>query len=166
MKKKTSLQVVAGWPSKAEAASIVSLLLKDHRAMRQLMEKINSKRSTPRTIVATFGKLEQLVKSHMKAEEEALLNRIREHELFEDKAKEGIEEHRVHELVMANVHRVRDIERKAIHAHIFCEILEHHLKEEEKGLFPRVQKRVALSTRKKIGAVFAKKRHESSAAAS
>jgi hemerythrin superfamily protein len=158
MKKKSKLQIISQANVSFDSAGVVTLLLKDHRAMRELMEKIDSPRATQRAIFAAYAKLEKLVHSHMKAEEESLLHRLKDHKLFEDKAKEGIEEHRVHELIMAHVHRIKDPERRAIHMHIFCEVLEHHLKEEETKLFPRVQKNIALTTRKKIGKIFAKKR--------
>jgi hypothetical protein len=152
------LQKVANQPQHPSSQSVVSLLLKDHRAMRSLMEKIKSPRSNPPNILSAFKKLEKLVYSHMRAEETSLLFRISEHEIFEDEAMEGIEEHKIHELVMENIHRLRDQERKITHIKIFCEFLEHHLDEEEEDLFPAFKKHTALSTRKKIGAIFLKKR--------
>ncbi len=156
--KRTKLQRVADQPEPINAQSVVSLLLKDHRAMRKLMEKIKSPRSTPAKIFSAFKILEKLVYSHMRAEETSLLFRIKEHEIFEDEAVEGIEEHKIHEMVMTNLHRLKDKERKQTHIKIFCEFLEHHLDEEEEDLFPAFKKYTALSTRKKSGVIFMKKR--------
>jgi hemerythrin superfamily protein len=157
-KKPSKLQKVSLQPKHPESKNVVSLLLKDHKAMRKLMGQIKSKRSKSVKIFSSFKKLEKLVYSHMKAEESSLLNKIVEHPIFEDEAKEGIEEHRIHETVMEGVHRLKDKERQITHIKIFCEFLEHHLDEEEEDLFPAFKKYTALSTQKKIGAAFMKKR--------
>lgn len=157
MSKKSKLQKVAQ-ESMPMDKSVVALLLKDHRAMKDLMSSIKSKRATPSKILAIFKRLEKLVYSHMRAEETSLLHKINEHEIFEDEAVEGIEEHKIHELVMKNIHRLKDRDRKITNIKIFCEFLEHHLKEEENDLFPMFTKYTALSTRKKMGAKFMKRR--------
>ncbi len=158
-RKKTKLRKVAE-KSQPMDKNVVALLLKDHRSMKKLMASIKSQRATHAKIFSSFKKLEKLVYSHMKAEETSLLHRIQDHKVFEDEANEGVEEHRIHELVMKNVHKLSDKERRVTQIKIFCEFLEHHLKEEENDLFPAFNKYAALSTRKKIGAIFLKRRKD------
>jgi hemerythrin superfamily protein len=143
------------------AAGIITLLLKDHRAMRELMAQVKSKRSTDAKIVSSFKKLEKLVLSHVKAEERALLEVLKSHPKFEDDAVEGIEEHEIHRVILAGIHQTQDHARKIVRMGIFCEILEQHLDEEEEDLFPDFKKYAALSTRKKIGGEFLKVRKAS-----
>ena len=157
MSKKSKLQKVA-LEAHAMDKNVVALLLKDHRAMKKLMGKIKSPRSKTAQIFSAFKKLEKLVHSHMRAEETSLLHKLKGHEKFEDQVEEGIEEHKIHETVIAGIHRLKDKDRKKTQIKIFCEFLEHHLEEEETELFPQFNKYAALSTRKKMGATFMKRR--------
>lgn len=128
--------------------------------MRKLMAKIKSPRSDKPKIFRSFRQLEKLVDSHMKSEEKSLLHRIKDHEKFEDEAEEGIEEHKIHRLVLSNIHKIKDKDRKTTQIKIFCEFLEHHLEEEEKDLFPKFKKYVASTTEKKMGSIFLLKRKQ------
>jgi hemerythrin-like domain-containing protein len=140
--------------------TVIGLLLKDHKAMRVLMKKVKSHRTTPKKTHAAFHLLEKLVRSHVKAEEFSLLKRINEHPKFEDHAKESIEEHHIHEHVLVGISKISDPDRKITQIKIFCELLEDHIDEEEEKLFPRVKKYAALKTRKKMGELFLKRRKE------
>jgi len=139
---------------------VVTLLLKDHKAMRQLMAKIKSHRSSPALVVRSFVALEKLVISHMAAEESALLRHLKVHPKFKSEALEGWEEHRIHEQIFQGIRQLQSPERKQMRMKIYCEILEHHLHEEEEDLFPNYRKYFALSTRKKDGRKFLRKRLE------
>jgi hypothetical protein len=158
-KKKTSPKPVASEPN---SEGIVTLLLKDHRAMKELMSDLKTPRYTNRQRFAVFAKLEKLVHSHMIAEEKALLERIKNHPKLKDDAVEGLEEHEIHRVVIASIHRVSDPDRRFVRMKSFCEILEHHLREEEEDLFPKFKKNTARVTRKKIGKTFLKARRKSS----
>lgn len=139
---------------------VVDLLLKDHRAMKLLMSRIRSPKRTSTQIISTFNKLKKLVKSHVAAEEYGLLRVIMDHPRFESNAHEGYEEHRVHEYILNGIQTVTDPKRKAEQMKAFCEILEHHLEEEEEELFPRVKKLLAKSSGEKLGKRFLRKRKQ------
>lgn len=156
--KKSKLQKLAESDTQKSSSGVITLLLKDHRAMRKLMATVKSPRSTNAKKVSSFKTLEKLVRSHVKAEEKALLKRIDKHEVFEDEAVEGIEEHRIHNKVMSDIHLIQSPKRKLTRMKIFCEFLEHHLDEEEEDLFPKFRKYAALTTRKKMGTIFLEKR--------
>ena len=141
-----------------QCSSIVTLLLKDHKAMRLLMVKIHSSRSSNALIARTYTTLEKLVYSHMAAEELALLNHLKAHPKFEDEALESYEEHRIHEQIFDGIAKLKNTDRALMRMKIYCEILEHHLQEEEEELFPQYKKYFALSTRKKAGRKFFNKR--------
>lgn len=149
-------------PAKPEfhADGVIDLLMKDHRAFRILMAKIRSPRKKPNQIISHFNKLKKLVKSHVAAEEYGLLRVIMDHPRFESNAHEGYEEHRVHEYILNGIQTVTDRKRKVEQMKAFCEILEHHLDEEEEELFPRVKKLLAKSSRKKLGKRFLRKRKQ------
>lgn len=154
MPKKSKLQKIASSNKPESVHSVVKLLLADHKLMRKLMGQINSKKATAAQKTKAFGELEKVIKPHVKAEENTFLNLIKDNPKFKDLAVEGYEEHRVHETVLSGIHKLRDKDRKIEQMKIFCEILEHHLDEEEDDLFPRFKKYAAMSTRKKIGKEF------------
>jgi hypothetical protein len=157
--RKTKKTVPAPEPT---SEGIVTLLLRDHRAMKELMSDLKTPRYTNRQRFAVFSKLEKLVHSHMIAEEKALLERIKNNPKLKDDAIEGLEEHEIHRVVIASIHRVADADRRFVRMKSFCEILEHHLREEEEDLFPKFKKNTAKVTRKKIGKTFLKARRKSS----
>lgn len=133
------------------AHSIVKLLLEDHRLLRKLMEEVKSQRATPAGVRKKFSELEAVVASHVKAEEKTFLALVKDHPAFEDHALESYEEHRVHDMIFAGIRKTRDVKRKTEQMKIYCEILEHHLDEEEEDLFPRFKRLFASSTQKKAG---------------
>lgn len=140
--------------------NVVALLLKDHRAMRKLMAKVDSPRSTPGSVFKAFRALENLVTSHMAAEELAVVNALKDHPKFKDKALESYEEHRIHEHIFVGIKKLKAKDRKLMQMKIYCEMLEHHLKEEEHDLFPRYKAYFALSSRKTAGKKFLRTRQK------
>lgn len=146
--------------SEPSMAGIITLLLKDHQAMKELMVALKEAKQN-RTRFSIFKKLEKLVHSHMIAEEKALLNHIKDNPKLEDEAVEGIEEHEIHRVVISSIHRVKDPDRRYVRMKSFCEILEHHLREEEEELFPKYKMNTAATTRRKVGRAFLKTRKKS-----
>ncbi len=155
---KTKLQNVALNDQPVDGHGIVYMLLKDHKAMKKLMAKIKSQRSTNVQIKSNYKKLIMVVRSHVKAEERSLLNLLKTHPVFKDMSTESYQEHRVHEYVIHGVAQEKNPDSKLEQMKAFCEILEHHLKEEERDLFPRFKKYAAKSTRLKLGKRFLKVR--------
>jgi hemerythrin superfamily protein len=153
-KKKSPLKKMSISDATQSVHEIIKLLIADHKLMRTFMSKVKSQKSSKAQSMAAFAKLTKTVQSHVKSEESSLLSLIKDHPKFEDMAVEGIEEHRVHENVLAGIHKLKDKDRKVEQMKIYCEILEHHLDEEEDELFPKFKKYAATSTRKKIGKKF------------
>ena len=151
---KSKLQAVAQNDQPVDGHGIVYMLLKDHKAMKKLIAEIKSQRSDDKTVKSSYKKLILVVRSHVKAEEGSLLNLLKTHPLFKDMSTESYQEHRVHEYVISGVATEKDPKAKVEQMKAFCEILEHHLKEEEHDLFPRFKKYAAKSTRQKLGKRF------------
>jgi hemerythrin superfamily protein len=158
--KKGKLRELADSHTTQSAHGVVKLLLADHELMRKLMDRVKSQKATPARQKQAFRELDRTVQSHVKAEESTFLKMIKNHPKFKDRALEGYEEHRVHETIVSGIKHVRDQTRQVEQMKIFCEILEHHLDEEEEYLFPRFKKYAALSTRRKMGKRFLKVRKQ------
>ncbi len=147
-KQLVDVEFASGFPG------VIVLLLKDHEAMREIMAKIDSPRSIPSAVFKHFSRLEDLVNSHMAAEESALVNHLKHHPKFKDEALESYEEHRIHEHIFVGIKKLKNKERKLAQMKIYCEMLEHHLKEEEHDLFPQYKAYFALSSSKAAGKKF------------
>ncbi len=148
--KKSKLQKVSA-QAETSPYSIVKLLLEDHKLLRKLMDQVKSQKASPAQVKKMFFELKKVVQSHVKAEERTFLALIKDHPAFEDHALESYEEHRVHEMIFAGIAKTSKPERKLEQMKIYCEILEHHLDEEEEDLFPKFKKIFASSTQKKAG---------------
>ena len=157
MKKTTKLKAVS---QKGEmgAHTVVKLLLADHKLLRTLMKKVKSHKASPKDSIKAFTVLKKAVYSHVKAEERTFLALIKDHPAFKDHVLESYEEHRIHEYIYAGITKVKETERKVQQMKSFCEVLEHHLDEEEEDLFPRFKKHFAKSTNKKVGRNYSKVR--------
>ncbi len=151
---KSRLQAVAQNDQPVDGHGIVYMLLKDHKAMKKLMATIKSQRSDDKLIASTYRELIRVVRSHVTAEEKSLLNLLKTHPYFKSMSTESYQEHRVHEYVIGGVAKEKNQKSKIEQMKAFCEILEHHLKEEERDLFPRFKKYAAKSTRQKMGRRF------------
>lgn len=137
---------------------IVKLLLADHKLLRSLMQEIKSQKADPKQVKKAYKKLKRAVSSHVKAEERTFLDLIKDHPAFKGHVLESYEEHRVHEYIFEGIKKVKDTDRKIEQMKIYCEILEHHLDEEEEDLFPRFKKTFAQKTRKKAAVNYSKVR--------
>lgn len=157
MPKQTKLEKVSN-QKEISSHEIVKLLLADHKLLRSLMKEIKSQGAKPKQVKKSYKQLLAAVKSHVKAEEKTFLDLIKHHPNFIDHALESREEHRVHEYIFAGIKKVKDPERKGEQMKIFCEILEHHLDEEEEDLFPLFKKTFATSTSKKAAVQYSKVR--------
>ncbi|WP_413568410.1 hemerythrin domain-containing protein [Bdellovibrio sp. HCB117] len=127
-------------------ASIYDMLKKDHREVEQLFEKIEDCLDGEEYAEAEhlFDTLKTELTAHAKAEEqvfyEPLKTAAKEKE-GEELAWEGGEEHHVMALLLNELSRM-DAEEEEWKAKIkvLCEIVEHHVEEEEGEIFPQAKK--------------------------
>lgn len=163
MSKRSKLEKVSD-QKEISPHGIVKLLLADHKLLRDLMKKIKSQKASRKEIKKSYKELKAQVESHVTAEEKTFLDLIKDHPSFKDHALESREEHRVHEYVFAGIKKVKDSERQAEQMKIYCEMLEHHLDEEEEDLFPLFKKTFATSTSKKAAVHYSEVRKKTDTA--
>jgi hemerythrin superfamily protein len=114
------------------------LLESQHRKVEALFKKLESARSEPAPL------LEELAGSlaaHMAIEQELFYPRVKE--IDDDLVNESLEEHSVAELALKRL-LATDPEDEAFAARVTAlkELILHHVEEEEKELFPKVEKAV------------------------
>jgi len=119
-----------------EQMKATSLLDSQHRKVEALFKKLEGGRSDPATV------LEELANSlaaHMAIEQEIFYPRVKEVEA--DLINESFEEHAVAELALKRL-LMTDHEEESFQARVTTlkELIEHHVQEEEKELFPKVEK--------------------------
>jgi hypothetical protein len=87
--------------------------------------------------------------AHMVIEEHIFYPRIRE--LMKDVIEESFEEHAVARFELARLMTARGEDKKA-RATVLKELIEHHVKEEEEEMFPKVKKEVSKEELESLGA--------------
>ena len=151
MSNESRLKEVADSNIEEASNGIVKLLIADHDYMRRLMGIIKSENASDDVIERTFEELTHIVAAHVKAEEKTFFKLIKDNPAFEDEVLESYEEHRIHETVVESIRTVDDRTRRVQQMKIFCEMLVHHIDEEEEDLFPKFKKFSSESVQKKIG---------------
>ena len=116
----------------------ILLLETDHRRFEQLLKE--GEDTTERAVKGRGEVLDALTSElnvHEAIEEQILYPALRPHAEAHDIVLEGIEEHHVADIIIKELHQVRkDNEKWGAKFKVLKESLEHHIKEEERMMFP------------------------------
>jgi hemerythrin superfamily protein len=129
------------------------LLKKQHRMVEKLFKQAE-KAQEPRQRRQLVGQIVEALKLHTQIEEEVFYPAVRE--LGTSKAEEMIdeafEEHHVVDLVLAELPEVDpEDERFEAKITVLSELVEHHVEEEEKEMFPLAEKKLGAERIKELG---------------
>ncbi|WP_413290389.1 hemerythrin domain-containing protein [Bdellovibrio sp. HCB337] len=130
---------------------LVSALKKDHQSLKKLYSAGLQKKTTLEEKKRIFKKLSVLVPAHSKSEEQALYSNITELSRIEHFAYEGFEEHHLVDQLIRELKTVRENHVWEAKFTVVCELLQHHIDEEEKDLFPKINKMLSPDIRKELG---------------
>jgi hemerythrin-like domain-containing protein len=115
-----------------------SLLESQHRKVEALFKKLQSGRSDAES---TLEELANSLAAHMAIEQELFYPRVKE--VDEDLVNESYEEHAVAELALKRLIATSpEDEAFAARATVLEELIHHHVEEEEKELFPKIEKAI------------------------
>lgn len=132
---------------------VFSLLKQDHKEAKQLFEKIEN--STSRAIKLrekTMQQLAQELEMHTSLEEEILYPRLKQIDDLKDMILESYEEHHVAtQLLQEITEMTADEEQWKAKVTVLKEIIEHHVREEEKELFPKAHKAIGKEEAAELG---------------
>ena len=128
-----------------EPTDLVSAIEKDHDGLRQFIDVLKDTKQDMKERRRAYELFSALLKSHSEAEEIAV------YEAIENKSKlnlvlrieEGYVEHQVASDVMARMEKAKDPKVWSAHANVLAELVEHHLDEEEKKMFPLVREQIS-----------------------
>ena len=121
---------------------IVAAVKEDHRALRNYLGTLKDTEQDMTDRRRAYAGFSALLKSHTVAEEKAVYaptTKLAGREMH-IKVAEGFVEHKLAEDIMKRLERATDPLAWSAHANVLAEIVEHHLKEEEKSLLPLIRK--------------------------
>lgn len=140
--------------------NLIDLIKRDHDTLRQMLEKLDS--TTERAVKTRrtqFERVRQELVVHAHVEEAVLYTAIRDRPETHDMTLEGYEEHHVINVMLDELGRLPvDTEAWGAKIGVLREIVEHHLEEEERDLFPQVRKLFDAETLATLGERFAEGR--------
>ena len=139
--------VFSGQPRNIEAALKI-----DHDGLRNFLKLLKDTKAPMTERKRAYSSFSALLKSHSDAEEKvvyATSDLLSGHELH-IKIAEGFVEHQLANDLMKRIEKAKDPVEWSAHANVISEIVEHHLKEEERDLFPLIRKKAPAGLDKKM----------------
>jgi hemerythrin-like domain-containing protein len=138
------------------AKDAISILKKDHQTVRELLGKLESARMRPsKTRETLLSQIEHEVKVHSQLEKEIFYPAFKESVPKKDEQIlyfESLEEHRLVDTVIDEFHEEQqDDESFAARCKVLSDLLEHHLQEEERELFPVAKKSMDSDMLRELG---------------
>lgn len=120
--------------------SILNTLAQEHRRFETLLAELAQTPSgDAQTRLRVFGELQSSLIAHTRAEEEVVYRVLRERLPDEMLVLEAYEEHHIADVILQELAGACPGGRGwAAKVRVFEEVLRHHIKEEETGLFPLV----------------------------
>jgi hemerythrin-like domain-containing protein len=126
----------------SEVTDTVSAIKADHDGLRNFLGILKDTDADMTKRHEAYASFAALLKSHSMSEEEAVYREARKliGREMHLKVAEGYVEHRLADDVMKRIKTAKDANEWSAHANVLSEIVEHHLKEEERDLLPRIRK--------------------------
>jgi hypothetical protein len=152
------VEMVKSYMGAYNATDIRSLLHADHEQIKALAEQISSEDSRQKRVRA-FDRLKPLLTAHARAEEQVVYSSLVELRGSPDSRADGNEGFVEHSLVDVLVERLSKTELAATdawkaHAQVLQEMLDHHIKEEEHGIFEELGEHFTDEQRDAMGTDF------------
>ncbi len=121
---------------------IVDAIKMDHQALRNYLDTLKDTDQPMAKRRAAYKSFSDLLKSHTIAEEQAVYTpsmKLVGKEMH-IKVSEGYVEHSLAEDLMGRIEKQKNALKWSASANVLSEIVEHHLKEEERDLLPLIRK--------------------------
>lgn len=134
-------------------ADAIALLKKDHRLVEGLFEKVKANEDGNNK--AVFRRIKSELDAHAHIEEKVLYPHLlkKGDEELQKIVREGIEEHRQAKTLLGELARMTGTsETFKARLKVLMEDIEHHVKEEEKEMFPMVEDQFDSKTLDRLGA--------------
>lgn len=132
---------------------VFTLLKQDHKEAKQLFEKIEQSSSRAMKLrEKSMQQLAQELEMHTSVEEEIVYPRLKEIDSLKDTILEAYEEHHVATQLLQEITELSpQDEQWMAKVTVLKEMVEHHVREEEKDLFPKAQKALGKEEAAELG---------------
>lgn len=155
MKKKSSSAKMKSKSKVVKSAGtndITSLILRDHQPLKKLIMTLKNAEIGIEKKRPLYNEFEQLLSQHAKAEEESLYVHMKEEDDLCLEGLEGDTEHAIADQLMAEIGEIKnDDDLWLAKVKVLAEVVEHHVKEEEKNVLKQVRKEFDEKERMEIG---------------
>jgi hemerythrin-like domain-containing protein len=119
---------------------ILNELVADHWAIRDIVKQLRSEATSPRQKHELIKNLGVWLRAHAVGEDKTIDEYGKRRSDLRVLAYEDEEEHSTIDLLYAKLHKTRNTFLWAARLHLMCELLEHHLDEEEEEYFPLLKR--------------------------
>ncbi len=131
---------------------IIRLILEDHKPLKQLIEIMKDSEKNVLERAAAFEEFAPLLLLHAKPEEESLYVYMKDHQELREDGYEGETEHSIADRLIEEIQAVEDDEDVwSAKVKVLAELVEHHIKEEEKEMFPEFLETSTVEERDHLG---------------
>jgi hemerythrin-like domain-containing protein len=127
-------------------SELVRALVRDHDDLRALIAVLKSDKDV-KTKKTAYKRFTDLLKSHSVSEEKAVYDLCLGYRELRQDTFEGWTEHEVCNDLMKRISAIRHADKWQGAVKVLAELVEHHVDEEERDLFPEMEKAVALDRR-------------------
>ncbi|MES2769804.1 MAG: hemerythrin domain-containing protein [Bdellovibrionota bacterium] len=118
---------------------LISEMKVDHKKLKELYKKGLKKTTSLEDKLEIFESLAPLVKAHAKSEEAVLYAPTCGMDETKHEALEGFEEHGLVELLLEEMKSEGNNDRWEAKFTVVCELLDHHIEEEEQEYFSKIK---------------------------
>jgi len=141
---------------------VITLLKKDHKLVKNLFAEFNNLKSGKvKKKADIIAQIKEALTVHAQVEEELVYPVFRENRSMQEQVSEALEEHHVTKMLLGELDALQpDGERYDAKVKVLCEYLMHHVKEEEKEMFPKAQKRLSSKRLAALGEEVEARRNE------
>ncbi len=139
-----------------KSTDIVELIIEDHKPLKELIEVMKDSEKDMVERVTAFREFIPILIAHAKPEGEILYTFMKKNKKLREGGFEGEVEHILAEQLVEEAKRTDDEDLLSARIKVFAELVEHHLKEEEKGLLPDVKRNSTSNERILLGSHFLK----------
>jgi hemerythrin-like domain-containing protein len=130
---------------------IINELVSDHWLMRDLLKELRDKNVRTNRKHLLLKRLGLWMKAHARGEEKTINQYGKLHRATQVLAYEDTEEHSTAELIFRKLQHTRSNPQLwAARLHLLCELLEHHLDEEEEEYFPILRENLSAEQSEKM----------------
>jgi hemerythrin superfamily protein len=124
---------------------VITLLKKDHKMVKNLFEEFHSiKGNKVQKKADIIAQITEALTVHAQVEEELVYPAFNENRSMKEQVGEALEEHQVAKTLLTELDALQpNEERYNAKVKVLNEYVMHHVKEEEKEIFPEAQKRLS-----------------------